>query len=322
MSLFSIVIPCYNLENHLSETIQSILAQKASNYEVILINDGSTDRTLKLMQHYQTKDNFTLVNNVDNKGVSHARNQGLMQVKGKYVLFLDGDDTLHPDLLKDLETFIKKHPDLDMISFGYGMYDSEGVVKDFCNQKLNKKIKSSESFLSLFLKRKVKQHLCSMVVKSSIIKKENLFFEEKTFMGEDQEFQIKAIFHSRKIAYLSKRYFYYNVREDSVMNSHFNKKRLTSLNVFDRLHAYLSRHKASKAILKNLVTYSSIEFFSVLNKTIKSNNKQFLHEFLKKDKVIYLKGRVGLDYFSIMAVLLKNVYRLNPKLLFSVLTVI
>ena len=99
-NVISIIIPVYNQEKYLAETLNSVLNQSYSNWECILVNDGSADNSVSVINQYLAKDNrFSFINS-ENKGVSHARNLALKQVKGDFILFLDGDDLIHPEKLQ------------------------------------------------------------------------------------------------------------------------------------------------------------------------------------------------------------------------------
>ncbi|MGY5253864.1 glycosyltransferase family 2 protein [Sphingobacterium spiritivorum] len=99
-TLVSIIIPIYNVDEFLDETIQSVLNQSFQEFELILINDGSTDRSALICQEYLSKDKRIQFINQENSGVSIARNNGLLLAKGKYVFFMDSDDTLDSDFIK------------------------------------------------------------------------------------------------------------------------------------------------------------------------------------------------------------------------------
>ena len=322
MCLFSIIIPCYNIEEDLPNAVESVLSQTCSNYEVILVNDGSTDNTFEIMQSYAGYKNFKIVDNSPNKGLAATRNAGLKHIEGKFVLFFDGDDTYQPDLLKDIEEFLFANPDMDMISFGYGRYKNNELIKSFSHPEFNKRIFDSHTFLTLFLKRQLKQHICAFALRVAVMEKYNLSFDEATPVGEDQEFQIKADFHSEKIGYLSKIYFKYNVRDTSLIGAPFNKKRLTTLNVFERLYEYLTERNADSTIIKNLINYSSIEYFSVLNKCIKQGTYEFINDIKKKDSVVHHNAGIGFDRYAVIATFLRTAYRINSKLFVSILKVI
>lgn len=111
--MISIIIPVYNQEKYLSETLQSVINQTYSNWECILINDGSTDGSVGIINEYLTQDNRFYLINSENKGVSEARNFGLEKAKGSFIQFLDSDDVLAPDKLSlSIEAIQKQQADI------------------------------------------------------------------------------------------------------------------------------------------------------------------------------------------------------------------
>ena len=115
MNLVSIIIPVYNQEKYLAETLNSVLNQTYSNWECVLVNDGSTDNSVAILQPFLTQDNRFYFINSENKGVSNARNLALQQTKGKYVLFLDGDDLIHPEKINLAISNFQKDSDLSIV---------------------------------------------------------------------------------------------------------------------------------------------------------------------------------------------------------------
>lgn len=121
--LFSIVIPCYNVEKYLKIAIQSILLQPFENWEIILIDDGSTDLTRSIIKQYAEMDSRIYSYFQENKGVSEARNFGIKHASGMYIYFCDADDTISNNLLLYLaNVLVKESPDLFV--FGYRKVDS------------------------------------------------------------------------------------------------------------------------------------------------------------------------------------------------------
>ncbi|NCB34327.1 MAG: glycosyltransferase, partial [Erysipelotrichia bacterium] len=98
----SVIVPVYNVENWLEECLNSIAAQTFSGYQVLLVNDGSTDGSLKILKQWETKDSRFKVITRENGGLSAARNTGLVLSENKYVVFVDSDDVIAPDYLKHL----------------------------------------------------------------------------------------------------------------------------------------------------------------------------------------------------------------------------
>ena len=127
MILFSIIIPVYNEEKNLERCIQSILKQKFWGYEIILIDDGSTDRSYNICNKYKEFDSRVKIFQQKNKGVCASRNIGLNYAVGEYVMFVDADDSLVNNCLVDLNNFIHKYNHPDIIEFLLNYYESDGT---------------------------------------------------------------------------------------------------------------------------------------------------------------------------------------------------
>lgn len=127
MVTYSIIIPVYNAEKYLESCLESVLNQNsASNYEVILINDGSKDGSAGICDRYAAKHPCIKVIHQVNQGVSAARNAGIADAEGRYVLFLDSDDLWKADMLSTLDNTIVRNP--DMVVVGYEQFGESGTV--------------------------------------------------------------------------------------------------------------------------------------------------------------------------------------------------
>ena len=115
---FSVIIPVYNSVTYLSETLNSILSQTYDDYEVILVDDGSTDGSELICDSYVSEDLRFKVIHKTNGGVSSARNTGLNYISGEWVVFLDSDDMLHKSTLAILKRIIETDSELDVVQFG------------------------------------------------------------------------------------------------------------------------------------------------------------------------------------------------------------
>ena len=110
--LLSIIVPIYNTEKYLEDCLQSILNQTFSDYELILVNDGSTDSSPEICEQYAERDGRIRVIHKENGGVSSARNCGIEIAQGNYIWFVDSDDTIAYDALQVLNEYIREKPDL------------------------------------------------------------------------------------------------------------------------------------------------------------------------------------------------------------------
>ena len=126
---FSIVVPCYNIEHYLEECLTSILNQSFYNYEVILVNDGSTDKTLDICQKYVSLDKRFKVISKNNEGLSATRNLGIEKSTGDYIVFLDGDDFMESDALEQFDTVAALNQDI-IITRLIEDYGDEQVAED------------------------------------------------------------------------------------------------------------------------------------------------------------------------------------------------
>lgn len=127
MAKISIIIPVYNKENYLAETLKSVLRQTCQEYEVILVDDGSTDDSLKVCEEYAKADDRIRVYSVANGGVSKARNIGLRQATGTWIQFLDGDDTIAKDYLEEAVS-LGESEQADIVFSGFSKIDVNGKV--------------------------------------------------------------------------------------------------------------------------------------------------------------------------------------------------
>lgn len=134
MPFFSIISPVYNTAAYLEKFLNSILSQSFTDYEVILIDDGSTDRSFEICKEYEQKDKRIKVFSQSNKGAGSARNSGIEKAISDYVLFFDSDDWINEDTLKILKTEIEKTP-CDLLIFG-----SEEYVYDKLENEVGRKV--------------------------------------------------------------------------------------------------------------------------------------------------------------------------------------
>ena len=123
---YSIIIPAYNAQNYIHRCIRSILEQTYNNYEIIIVNDGSTDNTGKIIEEYEKKYDFIKVITQPNKGPSEARNKGVDYINGDYFIFLDSDDYLDKKLLEQLNESLDNKPDL--VRYQIKEVDEAGLI--------------------------------------------------------------------------------------------------------------------------------------------------------------------------------------------------
>lgn len=200
-SLISIIVPVYNRQETLSVCIESILKQEYGKFELILVDDGSTDSSLSICHEYAQMDKRIRVVHQYNQGVSTARNVGIRNAKGEWLTFVDSDDALKPNHLSQLTIYGEK-ADLVMVNRCWGSY-IDGEFSEAANSCLGLESRYVEGYKEiidyLFGEHDPYEHcICSSVdkfYKRQLIDRDNLFFDSHISFGEDQIFVLKYLRH-------------------------------------------------------------------------------------------------------------------------------
>ena len=209
--LASIIVPFYNAEDFLNECLESVANQTYQNIQLILVDDGSTDNSVLLCKGFIKKYPWMELHSYENKGVSCARNRGLLFSKGKYVFFLDADDQLLPDFV---EHFMYQ-PDWDFIGGGY--IDSTGW-----KNKFEKRFVSIEEYKNGYeksLQIVPSVHVTGNRYKRRIVEENQLRFNENSRIGEDIRFNTAFFSYAKELYVTDYLGYIYTVRKGSAVDS-------------------------------------------------------------------------------------------------------
>lgn len=177
--IFSIVVTAFNCEKYIYETLNSIKNQSFNDYEVLIINDASTDNTKNIIIKSTINDErFMLIDNLENKGVVYSRNKGFKKAKGKYICILDGDDVWCENKLEKQYHHLTNNEKIDLSFTGYNIIDSESRLK-------KNTVKAKEETTTYLDMLKVNNICCSSVTVKAFILKENLMTDK--YFHEDFE---------------------------------------------------------------------------------------------------------------------------------------
>lgn len=169
MVKISVIVPVYNVEKYLSECLNSILAQTFNDFEVICVNDGSTDRSSEILLQYAKKDKRIKVITQKNQGLSMARNNGLKEAGGEYVYFMDSDDAIHPQCLEIAYSLAEKQQ-ADLICFSYiKMKEKTSDVGAFDISKLKSKTTCSPLQYCFGKKYKIRFNVCTKFYRRKLL---------------------------------------------------------------------------------------------------------------------------------------------------------
>ena len=236
MALVSIIIPAYNIEEYIKVCMDSVLAQTFTDFEVICVNDGSTDNTGDILSEYSKLDSRIKVIHKSNEGVSAARNDGIKAAQGKYFLFFDGDDFSEPYTIAELIQVMQSE-NADVLLYGYhrwrdgeitqtclpifpeGIYESKAIFTDVLSRfvgistdGINKWIHGEKN--GLYVENPA---LWRCMVDSSIISENALEFDTSLKVGEDTVFITDILSCAGRCYVLHKPYYYLVYRESSTI---------------------------------------------------------------------------------------------------------
>ncbi|MBO4654863.1 MAG: glycosyltransferase family 2 protein [Bacteroidales bacterium] len=228
----SIIVPVYKVEQYLRRCLDSIQNQTFTDWECILIDDGSPDNSGSICDEYAQKDKRFRVIHQENKGVSAARNAGLNVARGEWISFVDSDDYLYPDALKDLFGAIQ--PECLVVS---GIQFSDGQKKQTytshtadVNEYVSKLFQDSDlGYLG---------YLFPKLYDASIIKEKNIRFDEAISYNEDRLFVLQYVLNCKNVIFSNGIAYNYNQRNDSAMGivrNSYNPRMITELIAFEKM---------------------------------------------------------------------------------------
>lgn len=247
----SIIIPVYNVEAYLDQCIQSVVSQSLREIEIIIINDGSTDKSGDIIMQYTAMDNRIKAIYQENKGIFAARNRGLDEVTGQYIAFIDSDDWISNDALETLYNMAETEQADVVAGNTMRYYENDNHIfpwREFGPYFENKKHFTGKDFYSQTVLRNCYTVLIySYLYKSNLIKKHQIHFEPT--LHEDELWMPIVLFYAQKVTYVNCNfYFYRQQRLGSFMDSTAMSKRLSAYQyVAERLIDFLfERYKENR----------------------------------------------------------------------------
>ena len=224
MDKVTIIIPVYNAQDYLTKCVESVLAQTYNNWELLLIDDGSPDKSGAICDRYAAKDSRIITFHRKNGGVSSARNEGLSKATGEWILFLDSDDWLDEKCLYYC-LGIACGNKLDLLQFAFSKVYPDGRIIDY--KKYQTRALNSDDYV-----RGGNYNLCACgsLFKSEIVKNNNIRFDESLKLAEDQLFIMRVISCSNSIMYIPRTLYYYYQNEESATHHQKSEDMLRTCN--------------------------------------------------------------------------------------------
>lgn len=216
MDKISVIIPVYNVQKFLEKCLKSVVEQQFNNLEIIIIDDGSTDNSLEICKRFKQKDNRIKIIESENYGVSHARNLGIEQITGNYVVFIDSDDYVSIDFISRLHYEIKKE-NADIIISGITMVSKNNELKTISDseERFFYKEDFKKHFEELYDKNLINLQ-CNKMIKADIVKQCRL--NENYISGEDYIFNLCVLKLCNSIKTSKNCGYFYRSNSESVSN--------------------------------------------------------------------------------------------------------
>lgn len=317
--MFSILVPVYNQRSYLEECIESAINQSYRNFELILVDDGSSDGSEVICDTYKKKyPNLIKVIHKENEGLLYARYTGIKESVGKYLLFLDADDCIKENLLQKMKEYIEQYDGTDLIIFNASRskkYNSTikeyPIDEDTLFDENDKKI-----FIKMFCGNYSFNNMCMKCIRRDLVDLKTYLEEgsEQVGYGEDLYQSIPIVNEAKKIFVTNSIYYFYRPNEES-MTHNFNYNQFISAKlVMSRLEKYAKRWEQLYKIDLNYKVdkYMSIECYRTAKNIFKDNNilkikienlnklnedPFFKDKFYNENMMLYLKNYEKIIYF-------------------------
>lgn len=328
--MISVIIPVYNAEKYLKQCIESVLNQTYTDFELILVDDGSTDSSALICDEYVKKDNRVIVIHQKNQGRCVARNVGMGHSMGEYIQFMDNDDLLHPSMLQVLfegiqsgnydfsmvkpqyvpENFtMSRLVQLDKVSYP----DSQSLVmsKDYCICHWNKDGQ----------KRFVFHEVWNKLYRKSVI--EGVLFRDTA--AEDSEFNIRVYLKMNKALFIDSKLYFWRERQSSLSHGRFNEMKIDYINsykmcldeipVSEKYYRALCLKTLYKVILHTRYNARNTTLYEDACKLSEAIYNETRHEFIySKLPLTYKLGLMGLYHIPSLYSMMISAFGLIKKL--------
>lgn len=290
--MLSVIIPAYNVEKYIERCINSVLNQYLKNIEIIVIDDGSKDKTSDICLKISENNKNIIYKKVQNGGCSAARNLGISMAKGKYIAFLDSDDWVDSDMYINMIEEAEKNQ-ADIVICGFKKLDeNKNLLSTVKIPKRNNKNEYIDCTTEWFASP------CNKIYKRDLLEKNNIRFLLNIYTGEDMFFNFISFFYSKNIISLDEPYYNYFMNQNSVSNNY--KNRTDIYIVIRELISFYKRNRVYKENINKIrecFKYHGIMYpFDVLQKLSENKVENWKRFYIKiKEEINRLKEIETID---------------------------
>ena len=220
----SVIVPVYNTEDYLERCIRSIMNQTYKNLEIIVVNDGSTDDSLNILESLREEDNRIIIINQENMGVSKARNKGLDYATGEFITFVDSDDFIEKDMYEIMINHLIEE-DADLCRIKAFIYNREGGIEEISKERNIFTYNNELEIMNVYLQNELKIAIWDKMFRRSAVEK--IRFDVSLF-NEDAAYVWEACLNLRKVVMDTKQLYHHIKRpNNSLTSAPFSESNLT-----------------------------------------------------------------------------------------------
>ena len=285
--LISIIIPVYNVEKYVEQCIKSVINQTYKKLEIILVDDGSLDRSGKICDDYAKKDKRIIVIHKKNGGLSDARNKGLDIAKGEYITFIDSDDYVKNTFIEDLYTAITKN-NAELSICNINEVNDKGEIIGNIGFSEDKLIKG----------KKLLNNFCEDInVIETIVAWNKMYSKEiikdfrypKGRIHEDEALTYKILYFTKKISIINKYLYFYRRNANSITGKGFNIKRIDYIEALEERLEFFKQHNEEYLYYKTFERFMRIiRVFYIRTRKYINNSKELQKKLVKKYRKFYI----------------------------------
>lgn len=302
---FSVIMPTYNCEKYVKTAIDSVLSQTYSDFELIIVDDGSEDNTYQICSQFSDSTKV-FVYKKEHNGVSAARNYGISKAKGEYILFIDCDDTWHPDLLKICDESISVDDNMILFGIKSDFYSNDGVFKyssnDFDEKKEDSVISLDNGSDEIFARYNFASP-CNKLFRKKIIESNGIAFSPECVYLEDLKFNLDYLKNIKNVKVVHKNLYNYRLLIDKkqILKRKFKRPFGNADELFNSVELFLQHNNISlnKAnILSNLTMHVYMSEFFYWSQ--QSSKMGCISQLNKNEKYNKLLKNINGNFFAIL----------------------
>lgn len=289
----SFIIPVYNRENTIGRALDSIIKQINNDIEIVIVNDGSTDGTERVINEYIKKyENNISYYNKQNEGVAATRNFGINKAKGEYITFVDSDDYIEEDFIKEVHNYLDQ--DLDVIKFKAKCVNEDGELLTKIDGPVFEKVTGKKGFNKLVFIDNLIDSPCVYVLKKELFIKNNLFFRVGT---EHEDFGLIPLILLLAKSMISLDIYGYNYVQtnDSITRNNDYKKTIKkfedALLHYDNMLQFIEKINISKKTQENVKTYYTNAILLKLETIEKKDRKPYIKQIKERKMIRNIKPK-------------------------------